>query len=140
MKRTITEILDSIDKLKGKKIKLAELKKEAEVNPELMYILEINFDYQERGFKGLPKGIPDGYKPNHTAMPGYADATIAGIYKKLYVYSEPNISDSRKLQLFVQDIEDLDPEEANILILAKDHTLSYKYPWIKKDAFKLIFN
>jgi len=137
---TVTEILDEIDKLKTKKLKVAQLPEAIKKNPAIKTILAINFNYENAGFVGLDKGIPTGYKPNVGAVPGYADATLFGIYKKLYIYADPKLLPNRKLELFLQDLEALDPDEANILILAKDNNLKYKYPWITEDAFKIVFS
>lgn len=135
----LNEILDNIDKLKTKEEKFENLRKQSDMFPELKTVLAINYNYNNAGFVGLPIGTPDGYKPDYNTPIGYSDATLAGIHKKLYIYSDENLNAKRKAELFLQEIEALHPLESEILLLAKDMKLSQRYPWMKEKAFTAVF-
>lgn len=137
----INEILDEIDQSTKTKVeKIEKLKQQCQLHTELRTILEINFNYNDKGFVGLDRGVPDAYKPDLNTPEGYSDATVAGIHRKLYIYADPKLDSKRKAELFLQEIEALHPKESEILLLAKDNNLFMRYPWIREEAFTAIFD
>jgi hypothetical protein len=139
MRPMINEVLDKIDQLETKEQKIAELKLQTRNFPELWELLAINFNFKDKGFFGLEGGVPAAYKPDLNTPEGYSDATVAGIYKRLYIYSDRRLNSKRKEELFLQEIEALHPKESDILLLVKDGKLFFRYPWIREEAFEAIF-
>jgi hypothetical protein len=136
----VNELLDDIDsKFKTKKDKVLALKDLAIKLPEVRKILAVNFDHEGEGFKGLPIGVPEDYKPDLNTPVGMSDLILAGVWRKLYIYADVNLNPGRKLQLYLQLIEGLHPQEADIVNMAKDGNLWHKYPWIKDDCYDIIF-
>ena len=139
MRLLINEVLDNIDKLDTVKDKILTLKNSLVQYPEIKKLLAINFNHNSEGFNGLPVGVPVEYHPDvHTPI-GYSDFVMAGIWRKLYIYSDVNLNPSRKLQLYLQVLEGLHYLEYELLNFAKDGNLWHRYPWISDECAKEIF-
>ena len=122
------EVLQKVSnaKTKAQKVKLLE----GYNTPALRAILIANFD--ESVISMLPDGeVP--YKKNE-APEGTEHTLLAQEYRKLYLFFKggANISQTRRETLFIQLLEGLSAEEAELLVLCKDGNLNEKYKRITK--------
>jgi hypothetical protein len=124
MKLLINEVLQKVSnaKTKAQKIKLL---KEHNSNA-LRTVLIVNFD--ESVVSLLPEGsVP--YEAND-APAGTEHTLLEKEYRKLYLFfkgGSSSLKQSQRENLFIQMLEGLQEEEAEILILAKDKALNKKY-------------
>lgn len=124
MKLLINEVLQKVSnaKTKAQKIKLLQ---ENNTNA-LRSLLIINFD--ESVVSLLPEGkVP--YEPND-APAGTEHTLLEKEYRKLYLFfkgGSSSLKQSQRENLFIQMLEGLQEEEAELLILAKDKALNKKY-------------
>lgn len=124
MKLLINEVLQKVSnaKTKAQKIKLLQ---EHNSNA-LRTVLIVNFD--ESVVSLLPEGsVP--YEAND-APAGTEHTLLEKEYRKLYLFfkgGSSSLKQSQRENLFIQMLEGLQEEEAEILILAKDKALNKKY-------------
>jgi hypothetical protein len=121
MKKSISELLKSCNELRGIEAKVNFLK--ANDNPVLRIILKCVFD--SKIIFLLPEGTPP-YKPSeHLDLEGrlYSEA------RRLYLFIEggnPNLTKFKRESLFIQLIESLDKNDAELMVSVKDKKLPYK--------------
>ena len=120
----VSEILDLVSKQRGVAKKVSVLKQYA--NPALKAILIWNFD--ETAVSAIPEGeVP--YEKND--VPAGTDHTsLRKEWKNLYHFlkgGNDTLSTIRRETMFIQMLEGLHPEEAEVLCLVKDKALSRKY-------------
>ena len=124
MKLLISEVLQKVSNAKTKAAKI-KLLQEHNTNA-LRTLLIINFD--ESVVSLLPEGkVP--YEAND-APAGTEHTLLEKEYRKLYLFFKGGNSSLKQTQrenLFIQMLEGLQEEEAEILILAKDKALNKKY-------------
>ena len=124
MKLLINEVLQKVSNAKTKAAKI-KLLKEHNSNA-LRSLLIVNFD--ESVVSLLPEGkVP--YEPND-APAGTEHTLLEKEYRKLYLFfkgGSSSLKQSQRENLFIQMLEGLQEEEAEILILAKDKALNKKY-------------
>ena len=125
----ISEILRKISNAKTKKEKVDLFKKHN--SPALRQLMIINFD--ESILSELPEGdVP--YTPN--AAPVGTDHTrLEQVYRGLYRFfkgGDSRIKSLKRETMFVQLLEGLSAEEAELLVLVKDGRLNEKYKRITK--------
>ena len=124
MKLLINEVLQKVSnaKTKAQKVKLL---KEHNSNA-LRTLLIVNFD--ESVVSLLPEGsVP--YEAND-APAGTEHTLLEKEYRKLYLFfkgGSSSLKQSQRENLFIQMLEGLQEEEAEVLILAKDKALNKKY-------------
>ena len=120
----MSEILDKVSKLKTKKEKVAHLQHHN--TPALRMILKASFDPK------IVWDLPDGgvpFKPND-APEGTEHTMLISEARKLFHFikgGNPKLSALRRENMFLQLLEGLSEEEAEILIAAKDGALHRKY-------------
>ena len=120
----VSEILQKVSSAKTKKEKV-ELLQEYN-NNALRAILIINFD------ESLEFLLPDGevpFTPNDAPV-GTEHTRLAHEYKGLYKYfkgGDSSIKGMKREQLFVQLLEGLAEEEANLLVSACNKDIQSKY-------------
>jgi hypothetical protein len=122
MRKGIAEILKEISEEKDatkKKIMLANQNS----NQGVMNMLRLVFDPEIKF--NLPEGDPP-YKPCE-----YLDqqAMLYNSLRKMYLFigdGQPNISNSKREMLFINMLESLDPEDAKLLLAAKEKKMPYK--------------
>ena len=120
----VTEILQKVSSAKTKKEKV-ELLQEYN-NNALRAVLIINFD------ESLEFLLPDGevpFTPNDAPV-GTEHTRLAHEYKGLYKYfkgGDSSIKGMKREQLFVQLLEGLAEEEANLLVSACNKDIQSKY-------------
>jgi hypothetical protein len=118
------EILDLVSKQRSN-AKRVEILKEYETD-SLKAILIWNFD--ESVISMLPEG-PVPYKENEVPV-GTDHTSLRREFKHLYNFvrgGNDSLSSLRRETMFVQILEGLHPEEAQILCLVKDRALATKY-------------
>ena len=134
-KPTVHEVLDAVSKQKTKQKKIDVLREYD--SKALRYCLIWNYD------ESLKSALPDGdvpYTPNDAPTPE-AQSKLASEYRTLYnfiVGGNYDINNTRREVLFIQLLEALDPNEAEILCLVKDKKLAKKYRCsfpVVKEAF-----
>jgi len=124
MKLLISEVLQKVSnaKTKAEKIKLLN-----DYNtPALRSILIANFD------ESVISMLPEGEVPfNVNDAPKGTDHTVLEKeYRKLYLFfkgGSSSLKQSQRENLFIQMLEGLHEEEANLLVLVKDKALGKKY-------------
>tara|TARA_B100000508_G_scaffold84642_1_gene65740 strand:+ start:984 stop:1451 length:468 start_codon:yes stop_codon:yes gene_type:complete len=125
----ISEILRKVSNAKTKKEKVDLLKKHN--TPALRQLMVINFD--ESIISELPEGdVP--YTPNDAPV-GTDHTRLEQEYRGLYRFfkgGDPRIKALKRETLFVQLLEGLSSEEAELLVLCKDGRLNEKYKRITK--------
>ena len=123
-KPTVAEVLDAVHKAKTKAAKTKVLKDYD--SKALRYCLIWNYDESLRS--ALPEGdVP--YEPNPAPTPE-AQSKLASEYRTLYNFIEGgnyDINNTRREVLFIQLLESLSPDEAEVLCLVKDKKLGKKY-------------
>ena len=124
MKLLISEVLQKVSNAKTKAAKI-KLLQEHNTNA-LRSLLIINFD--ESVVSLLPEGnVP--YEPND-APAGTEHTLLEKEYRKLYLFfkgGSSSLKQSQRENLFIQMLEGLSQDEAEVLILAKDKALNKKY-------------
>ncbi len=125
----ISEILRKVSnaKTKAEKIKLLQKYNSA----ALRQILIINFD--DSVVSIMPEGdVP--YKPNEAPV-GTDHSRLEHEYRGLFRFfkgGDPRIKSLKREQMFVQLLEGLSEEEAELICLVKDGKLTTKYKRITK--------
>ena len=121
MKHSLSEILTKADQEKAQADKIAVL--QSMDSPALRRILQLTFAPEARWL--LPKGAPP-YKP--LDLPD-AEGRLYSEIRRLYLFLEggnPNLKDWRREFLFVQLLESIDANDADLLVHMKDGKLPQK--------------
>ena len=132
-----SEILDLVHKAKTKNKKVEILRKynsdafrmiiKASFDPEIVWV--------------MPEGdVP--YTPND-APAGTEHTRLATEAKKLYRFirgGDDGTPQFKKEQMFIQMLEGLHPDEAEILVAAKDKVLHQRYKGLSANVVKEAFN
>ena len=125
-----SEILDLVNSTRGRQKKIDLLREYR--NDALVSLLIWNFDDTVQS--ALPGGeVP--FKPND-APAGTEHTSLRQEQRHFYNFIQggnPSLSKTRRESIFIQILETLHPEEAQILILVKDHRLVAKYPTLSQD-------
>lgn len=121
MKLGVAEILKKAAETKGTDNKVEFLRKH--FNPVLGQVLQYALDPKHKWL--LPEGDPP-YKPNE-----YPDqqGVLYSEARRLYLFLEggnSNLSPLRRETLFIQFIENVDKEDAIVILAAKDKKLPFK--------------
>ena len=131
----VSEILDAASKARSK-AKKVEILQEFD-SPALRAVLIWNFDDSARSM--LPEGdVP--YSPNE-APKGTDHNRLTSEYKNLYHFvkgGNDTLAPLRRESMFIQLLERLHAEEAEVICLVKDKNLTDKYKLTKDvvaDAF-----
>ena len=132
-----SEILDKLGKIKSKKDKVSHLK---EYNSDsLRMVIKASFDPNIKW--SLPRGeVP--FRPNE-APEGTEHSMLSYEARKLWHYIEggdPTLSQNKRETMFVQLLESLHPDEADILVAAKDKVLHQKYKGLSKNVVMEAFD
>ena len=132
-----SEILTKLGKIKSKKDKVNFLKQHN--TDALRQIIKSSFDPNIKW--ALPFGeVP--FIPNE-APEGTEHNVLSYEARKLYHYIEggnPTLSQNKRDMMFVQLLEGLHPDEAEIVVAAKDKVLHQKYKGLSANVVKEAFN
>lgn len=121
MKLGVSEILKLAAEAKGTEQKIEILRQH--FNPTLGMVLRYALDPSVKW--DLPEGDPPFKRNEYPDQQGvlYAEA------RRLYLFIEggnPNLSRVRRETLFIQFLENIDPDDAKVILAAKDKKLPYK--------------
>ena len=119
-----SEILQAVSSAKTKKEKIAILKEYR--SPAIVALVLWNYD------ESVKSALPDGdvpYTPNDSPTPE-AQSRLSSQYRTLYNYvkggNDP-LNQTKREALFIELLESLHPDEAELLCLVKDKKMSKKY-------------
>ena len=130
MKKGIGEIIKEVKDAKsvGEKIRILQ----REDNRELRGILELTYD--NRLTWALPEGNPP-YKPLDKSFDN--QGMFYSEMRRMYIFLEgkSNVSKARREQLFIEILEQLDPDDAAVLIEAKDRKIKGVSKNVVKQAY-----
>jgi len=130
MKKGIGEIIKEVKEAKsvGEKIRILQ----REDNRELRGLLELTYD--NRLTWALPEGNPP-YKPLDKSFDN--QGMFYQEMRRMYVFLEgkANVSKARREQLFIEILEQLDPDDAAVLIEAKDRKIKGVSKNVIKQAY-----
>ena len=131
MKKGIGEIIKEVKDAKsvGEKIRILQ----REDNRELRGILELTYD--NRLAWALPEGNPP-YKPLDKSFDN--QGMFYSEMRRMYIFLEgkSNVSKARREQLFIEILEQLDPDDSKLLIEAKDRKIKGVSKKIVKQAYE----
>jgi len=132
-----SEILEEVSKKKSKKEKVQYL--QLHNSDALRMIIKASFDPKIEWL--LPPGdVP--FTPND-APEGTEHGNLAYESRKLYHYikgGNGKLTQNKRESMFVQMLENLHPDEADILVAAKDKVLHQKYKGLSKNVVMEAFN
>ena len=130
MKKGIGEIIKEVKDAKsvGEKIRILQ----REDNRELRGLLELTYD--NRLTWALPEGNPP-YKPLDKSFDN--QGMLYSEMRRMYIFLEgkSNVNKARREQLFIQILEQLDPDDAALLIEAKDRKIKGVSKNVVKQAY-----
>jgi hypothetical protein len=131
------EVLSKLGRIKSKKDKVAYLK---QYNTDsLRAVIKSSFDPKIKWL--LPPGeVP--YTPND-APEGTEHSDLAYEARKLYHYIEggnASLKQNQRESMFIRLLESLHPDEADIIIAAKDKILHQKYKGLSINVVKEAFD
>ena len=135
--RSIAEILTQVSKIKTKKEKVSFLRQYQ--TDALRMICKASFD--PKIFWELPEGdVP--YREND-APEGTEHTLLGHEVRKLYHFikgGNPKLTRNKREMMFVQMLEGLHKDEAELLIAAKDKNLHRKYKGLSDNVVKEAFD
>ena len=130
MKKGIGEIIKEVKDAKsvGEKIRILQ----REDNRELRGLLELTYD--NRLTWALPEGNPP-YKPLDKSFDN--QGMLYSEMRRMYIFLEgkANVSQARREQLFIEILEQLDPDDAAVLVEAKDRKIKGVSKNVVKQAY-----
>ena len=130
MKKGLGEIINEVKKAKsvGEKIRILQRKD----NRELRGILELTYD--NRLNWGLPEGNPP-YKPLDKSFDN--QGMFYSEMRRMYIFLEgkTNLTQGRREQLFIEILEQLDPDDSLLLLEAKSRKIKGVSKNIIKQAY-----
>lgn len=121
MKKSISEVLKLVSEQPNKQSKIDTLREN--YSPVLAQILQCALDPRVKWL--LPEGTPP-FKEN--VYPGQ-ETVLFSEARRLYLFLEggnPNLSNLRRETLFIQLLEMLHPDDAKVILAAKDKKVPYK--------------
>ena len=132
-----SEILTRLGKIKSKKDKVNFLKQHN--TDALRQIIKSSFDPKVKW------SLPEGEVPfiANDAPEGTEHNVLSYEHGKLYHFIEggnPQLSQNKRESMFVQMLEGLHPDEAEVLVAAKDKILHQKYKGLSANVVKEAFD
>ena len=131
------EVLSKLSKIKSKKEKVAYLKQHN--TDSLRMVIKASFDPKIKW--SLPE-VEVPFRAND-APEGTEHSVLSYEARKLWHYIEggdPTLSQNKRETMFVQLLESLHPDEADILVAAKDKVLHQKYKGLSKNVVMEAFD
>ena len=133
----ISEILEKVSKVKSKKEKVSLLQQYN--HPSLRMVIKSSFDPK------IEWSLPDGDVPytRNDAPEGTEHSSLSYESRKLYHFirgGDNQITQNKRETMFVQLLESLHPDEADILVAAKDKVLHQKYKGLSKNVVMEAFD
>ena len=133
----LSEVLEKLGKIKSKKDKVLYLKENN--TSALRQIIKSSFDPK------IKWALPYGEVPyvQNEAPEGTEHNVLSYEVRRLYHFIEggnPSLSQNKRESMFIQMLEGLHPDEADILIAAKDKILHQKYKGLSINVVKEAFD
>ena len=137
MNLLISEILDKVSKLKTKKEKVAWLKQNN--SDGLRMVIKSSFDPKMKWL------LPEGDVPfnRNDAPEGTEHTDLHMESRKLYHFIEGcnfDITQNKRENLFIQVLEGLQENDADVLVSAKDKSLHRKFKGLSDNVVKEAFD
>ena len=137
MQLLISEILDKVSKLKTKKEKVAWLKDQN--TDGLRVVIKSSFDPK------IKRLLPEGDVPfrRNDAPAGTEHTDLHMESRKLYHFIEGgnyDITQTKRETLFIQILEGLQEEDADVLVAAKEKSLHRKFKGLSDNVVKEAFD
>ena len=137
MNLLISEILDKVSKLKTKKEKVAWLKQNN--SDGLRMVIKSSFDPKMKWL------LPEGDVPfnRNDAPEGTEHTDLHMESRKLYHFIEGgnfDITQNKRENLFIQILEGLQENDADVLVSAKDKSLHRKFKGLSDNVVKEAFD
>lgn len=101
--------------------------KDSRITPILGFALNPNYKMP------LPDGVPP-YIPSQHPI-GIAPVEILNTHNKMYIMYNKDTKNYKKEEIFVQWLEEMAPEEAELMIHIKDQTLPEAFPNLYLDVY-----
>jgi len=135
MKRSLSEILKkaSAQKKVADRVGILTHNDTATLRKVLKYTFS-----EKVTFNQLPEGSPP-YKPNSLVD---QENVLFAETRRLYLFTDggnPGLQQARKEQLFIEILENVDPEDAKLLIGMKDKKFPDEYKGITKSVVEKAF-
>lgn len=121
MQKSISEMLQEVDEAKTKKQKIELIRKY--YSPSMGNILQSIFD------PGVVWMLPEGEIPYTPTEYLDVEGRLIQEAKKLYLFvkgGQDNLTDKKRCDLFIQVLESVTPDDAKLLMAAKDKKMPYK--------------
>jgi len=137
MQLLISEILDKVSKLKTKKEKVAWLKDQN--TDGLRVVIKSSFDPKIKWL--LPEGDVPFRRNDAPAGTEHTDLHMES--RKLYHFIEGgnyDITQTKRETLFIQILEGLQEEDADVLVAAKEKSLHRKFKGLSDNVVKEAFD
>jgi len=133
----LSEVLEKLGKIKSKKDKVLYLKENN--TPALRQVIKSSFDPK------IKWALPYGEVPyvQNEAPEGTEHNVLSYEVRRLYHFIEggnPSLSQNKRESMFIQMLEGLHSDEADILIAAKDKILHQKYKGLSINVVKEAFD
>lgn len=136
MKLMLPEIFEQVEKAQTNPEKIAILRKwQSDV---MLNVFKINYHPEIKML--LPEGDPPFKKD--TGIPvGYGDTNLYKEFRKFYIWIDPNanVNKIKKETLFIQLLESLQWQEAELVCAIKDRKLQLKYKSLTPDLINEAF-
>lgn len=132
----ITEVLEGVSERKGKVNRIEWLRQNK--SPALCDVLRINFDDDVVSL--LPKGIPPYRKDD--APIGYEYTNLSKSFKRFKYFFKgrySNMEQAKREKMFIDLLESIHGDEAEMLCLAKDGKLYSEYKGLTKKLVQEAF-
>jgi hypothetical protein len=135
MRLLVPEIFDLVEKTASVEDRKQILLKNN--NPVLQDILRLNFHPNAKA--NLPEGAPP-YKREEDIPLGYSTSNLYKEARKFYIWYQPTNLNKIKIEaLFIQLLESIHWQEADIVIAMKDKKLSTKYKNLTEDLIREVY-
>ena len=133
----ISEILEKVSKVKSKKEKVSLLQQYN--HPSLRMVIKSSFDPK------IEWALPEGDVPytRNEAPEGTEHSSLSYESRKLYHFikgGNNQLNQNKREMMFVQMLEGLHPNEAELLVSAKDKKLHQVYKGLSKNVVVEAFN
>lgn len=140
MSRNLYEVLEKITGFKAPTdLSMVQQLSLCHTNFALMELFRMNYDPRFVGFD-LPEGAPP-YERDEKQPYGYAEGTISGNIRKLYIFLNDYTKINRKKKefMFQSVLESLHWREADLLVAVKDKVLSDLFPELTEAVIREAF-
>ena len=139
--KQVNELLDSINPDGDV---LSQVKDAIRQNAGVAYVLKVNGIPEFKYSDDLGEGYLEGTILDKTCPAGMGQIAIQNSFKNWNIFlahsdSYNGLNPEIRRKKFIQAIEALQFDEAEVLVFAKDNALNELYPWITKELTHQVF-